>query len=135
MRRISQFVSFALALLMLVPAASLVMVCNARVEQQVCSKRCCEGMAGMDMPMSDQAMSAGNEVQLSHPACCIVTETDSALPATPASRQKVELVAVVYVVAHLLATALPEGRTHARIFSSGFAFREPTPSRLCTFLI
>jgi hypothetical protein len=135
MQRVSQFVAFALALLMLAPAAAFVPVCNAQTEEQACSKPCCDGMNGMAMPMTDRAMPVGNQAQLSPSACCVVTETDLAQPSKLAAGDKVELGAVAHGTVDLFATALPVERSFAREFPPRSVLRAPTPSRLCTFLI
>jgi len=134
MQRVFQFVAFALVLLLTAPAVYAGMACKSPVHHQECSKTCCAGMDSMAMAMGSDARTTEDTPQLSQSACCVVAVTDATLPAALASAPRGESAAMAPVTVVVLA-ALPMQRTGTDEFPPGLSLQEPTPSRLCTFLI
>ena len=134
MRRLFQSVAFVLALLMLAPAAFASIVCKTQAHQQACNKSCCAGMDDGTMPMDGDAITAGNTTQISPSPCCVVTVTDAMLTAAQTSAPDSKTVALAPTTVVVLA-ALPVQRQRTAEYPPGLFLRQPTPSRLCTFLI
>jgi hypothetical protein len=133
MKRLFQFASFVLVLLMLAPPVFASMQCGRNSETHNCPKSCCHGMKGMSMPM-DQA-STNSSDQFRETPCCTVAQTEISLPASPANAHAEDAVAHVSLPADLLPINLHP--VHARIveFPPGDTLLQPVLSRLCTFQI
>ncbi|WP_420237348.1 hypothetical protein ACOBR2_17285 [Telmatobacter bradus] len=134
MRRIFQFVALTLALLLLAPEAFASVICKAPAHPQACSKSCCAGMDDGTMQMDGDVMTAGNTTQISPSPCCVVTVTNAMLTAAQTSAPESKTTALAPTAVVVLA-ALPMPRKRADELPPGLFLRQPTPSRLCTFLI
>jgi hypothetical protein len=135
MKRLFQFASFVLVLLMLAPSAFASMQCGRNPEAYSCPKSCCNGMDGMSMPMNHDATATESNAQIRQTPCCTVTQTEMSLPATPANNHAENMVAHVALLAVLLPVDLHPAYTRFVEFPPGDTLLEPVLSRLCTFQI
>lgn len=140
MRRLFQFVSAVLVLLLLAPVASATLACKAEARRPACSKSCCAQMDDMKMAMdmstmdTDAMLAENNAAQLTPAACCVASEHESLQPAAPASADGNEVSAAAPTTVAVL-VELPTLAALAVEDPPGLRLRSPSPSRLCTFLI
>jgi hypothetical protein len=135
MKRLSQFVSLALVLLMLAPPAFASMHCSKLMGEQRCTMSCCHGMDGMSMPVESDTVKAASHAQIHQTPCCIVTEIEATLTAPPVNQLSFDTIVFLTPTVEFMPPDLLPARKLLAEFPPGDAVREPALSGLCTFLI
>jgi hypothetical protein len=135
MKRLSQFASYVLVLLMLAPSAFASMQCGRNLKEQSCPKSCCDGMDGMSMPMDHSAIETADSARIGQAPCCTVTQTDTLLPAAPTDNFAGSMDALVAILPVQLPVDLHPVEARLVEFPPGDTLQEPVLSHLCAFRI